>query len=244
MNWLHVVQLSAAVALLTTPLFGQVQQGNRTQTSPAAQVGLPTLGQMGQQNQPRTQPTSAFSDLLSQPVTTDVFAGRSDPRAAQAQGTGGAAGGAAGARFGQAGFFGARVPGALGALGAAGRFGAFGRGLGTGLGRSNLLATRPSFVVRAVQVVAGLTPPPSITRYGATPPRRTVPPVVATIERIGGVRSIDVTIRDGVAVLRGVVETEEAKRLAGLIVKLEPGVRQVRNELRVVTAPQDTEAAP
>ncbi len=236
LRW-HVLLSPIMVGLVASTLCGQIQQGTTPQQSPAAQVGLPTFGQLGQQNQPRSQPTSAFTDILSRPVTTDVFAGRSDPRAAQAQGGSGTGGATAFQRSAQSGFFGARVPTGLRA---GGRFGAFGRNLGSGFGRANLLANRPSFVVRAVQVVAGLTPPPSIRRYGATPPRRAVPPVTATVARIGGIRSVEVTIENGVAVLRGVAESEEARRLATLIVKLEPGVRQVRNEMRVVRSTGST----
>lgn len=42
---------------------------------------------------------------------------------------------------------------------------------------------------------------------------------------------------DGVVTLRGEVDSEDHKRLAGLMVQFEPGVRKVQNEL-VVKQPQ------
>ncbi len=39
--------------------------------------------------------------------------------------------------------------------------------------------------------------------------------------------------QNGVVVLRGQVESEHARRLAENLVRLEPGVREVRNELQV-----------
>lgn len=52
-----------------------------------------------------------------------------------------------------------------------------------------------------------------------------------------GLQGINVTMQeDGVAVLRGQVGSEEDRRLAAIMVRLEPGVRSVQNELSV--APQ------
>ena len=228
----HVLTTALVCGLLAVEAAAQQQLGSSPQQNPAAAVGLPTLGQLGQQAQPRSQPTSAFSEMLSQPVTTDVFAGRADPRAAQTQGTPGQPGGPMANRFGPTGFFGTRFGGGFrGAFG-----GGLGRGFGSTLGRQNMTLTRPAFVMRVAPVVAGMAPPPSVVRVGGTPPRRSIPPVVATLQRVGGVRTIEVEMQDGVAVLRGIVETAEAKRVAELIVRLEPGVRTVRNELQVVAA--------
>ncbi len=202
--------------------------GGRSGQNPAAAVGL-QLPTLGQQNQPRTQPTSAFGDLLQQPVTVDPFAARSDPRAAQAQG------GTAGARTGFGGATGFGRTGIPGGVRTGGGFGRTGIGFGRGTG-GNVASQRPSFVMRLAPVVAGLAPPPSISRVGGYVPRRRVPPVQASLQRIQGLRTVDVQVENGVAVLRGIAESVEARRLAELLVKMEPGVRSVRNEIEVVSA--------
>ncbi len=52
--------------------------------------------------------------------------------------------------------------------------------------------------------------------------------------------ALDVSVKKGVAVLRGTVATPHDRLLAEQLVRLEPGVRQVRNELKI--APQQTGA--
>ena len=60
-----------------------------------------------------------------------------------------------------------------------------------------------------------------------------------SLERLG---PIEVTVTDRVATLRGVVATAHARALAEQLVRLEPGVSQVTNELTVAPAeePQDS----
>ena len=45
--------------------------------------------------------------------------------------------------------------------------------------------------------------------------------------------SIEVTVEGGAATLRGEVQSERQRRLAALLVRFEPGIAEVRNELRV-----------
>ena len=48
---------------------------------------------------------------------------------------------------------------------------------------------------------------------------------------------MEVTIEKGTAILRGTVATEHDRMLAGRIARLEPGVRQVENQLTVAESP-------
>ncbi len=55
-------------------------------------------------------------------------------------------------------------------------------------------------------------------------------------QRLGTVSGADTTIsNDGVATLTGTVKDEDARKLAEALVRLEPGVRSVRNELQVTS---------
>lgn len=54
--------------------------------------------------------------------------------------------------------------------------------------------------------------------------------------------SIEVSVEDGVAILRGEVASERDRRMAGLLVRLEPGIADSRNELMV--KPPAAKAAP
>jgi hypothetical protein len=55
--------------------------------------------------------------------------------------------------------------------------------------------------------------------------------------------SIEASVEDGVAILRGEVSSERDRRMAGLLVRFEPGIADVRNELKV-TAPAAKADAP
>jgi hypothetical protein len=246
--------LAAVISLtLLESVWGQTTNRSRT-GSGMAQVGsglqFPSIGS---NQEPRTQPTSPFVDLLEQPISNDPFAGlRADPRTAQqgqtASGTVGRGGQlGAGLGMGMYGLPGSGLMGAYTGFGLGGRLPAgatmFGRGgLGSafgrsaGMGRNSSMANRPSFAVRMAPLSAGLAPPPSIATLGAVTPPKLVPPVTAALQRIEGIDSIEVEMAGSTAILKGVVDSPETKRLAEMIMRLEPDVKDVRNELRIASA--------
>lgn len=59
--------------------------------------------------------------------------------------------------------------------------------------------------------------------------------------RLQTIGAIQVVVEQGVAVLRGAVASPHDRSLAEQLVRLEPGVRQVRNELEVAPQPADAE---
>lgn len=59
--------------------------------------------------------------------------------------------------------------------------------------------------------------------------------IIAGTDRIQKSSPITVTVRNQTAILRGSVATEHDRRLAEAVVRLEPGIAQVRNELTVQT---------
>jgi osmotically-inducible protein OsmY len=54
-----------------------------------------------------------------------------------------------------------------------------------------------------------------------------------------GLNGVDVVVDAGKVTLRGQVDTEESRRLAGMLVGLEPGVRSVQNDLTVTSPPPE-----
>ena len=52
-----------------------------------------------------------------------------------------------------------------------------------------------------------------------------------------GLSGVSVAVNDGKVTLRGQVNSEESRKLAGMLVALEPGVRSVQNDLTVAEPP-------
>jgi hypothetical protein len=129
---------------------------------------------------------------------------------------GGLAGGALGGGFG-----GGRA-GALGALGG-GRTGAFGAGG---------LTTQTAVVIPSPQRVAY----PAVLRFQAPPvaPTRVQADIRGTIDRSGMIANpagVQVQVTGNQVLLRGTVRDEDEARLVENVVRLTPGVREVKNEL-------------
>jgi hypothetical protein len=59
---------------------------------------------------------------------------------------------------------------------------------------------------------------------------------------LGGTDWVEVSLVGGKATLRGEIESERIRRLAGLLLLLEPGISNVQNELKVRPAPPSQEA--
>jgi len=84
----------------------------------------------------------------------------------------------------------------------------------------------------------GFTPlPPTPARVGSSLASR-----LENLPHIQNRSSMEVTIEEGTAVLRGQVATEHDRMLAGRLAMLEPGIRQVRNELTIAPADDATSA--
>ena len=84
----------------------------------------------------------------------------------------------------------------------------------------------------------------TIDRATFSYPKRTSASVGATVDasfrrlarRHTGLREVTVVVgADNQAVLRGTVGSDEDRKLAAVVARLEPGVRSVRNEIRVAT---------
>lgn len=76
---------------------------------------------------------------------------------------------------------------------------------------------------------------------------QTLPALTARLERSGRIRfqsPVAVALREGTAILQGVVASEHDRELAEQLARLEPGVLQVQNELVVLPAGASTGPAP
>jgi hypothetical protein len=100
--------------------------------------------------------------------------------------------------------------------------------LGGGFGGAQ--GRRQTYIVRPQQRIAFEYPVRSATEVG-TSVRTQISQVANRRETLRGVRVE--TAAQGVVTLRGQVDSEEARKLAAVMARLEPGVREVRNELTV-----------
>ncbi|MEM6472221.1 MAG: BON domain-containing protein, partial [Planctomycetota bacterium] len=131
---------------------------------------------------------------------------------AESGGTGGFGGGSS--------FFGGGGGGGLGGLG--GLFGGFGNAFG-GQGAQS---TRPTLRVRLKSAIQ-MAPPTAAQRQQSA--RRALARVPSTIQ----LRGVRVAMDGQTAVLSGSVQSSRERRMAELLMKLEPGVRGVDNQLSV-----------
>jgi len=124
-----------------------------------------------------------------------------------------------------------------GAFGGAGRFG-FGT---TRLGARNSRTNRPQYVARVnlpapARRVSG--------RPGTKGLSRADDRIRKAVASLPGAKQVQVLLADGgLVVLRGTVPTERERRLAELMAKLQPGVKRVKNELRLQPPAQSKPAS-
>lgn len=159
------------------------------------------------------------SNAPSAAVTGQV--GRSPDRMLQDVG-GAGAGGAAGLR-GMGGIGGLGGGRGMGGFGGLSPFGA------NPFGTNNAATAQPSIRTRLVNGVEPLASRPQGAAIAGTPRQIFSAPV----SRIVNGYSIDVS--DGVATLSGVAKSAKDRRMAELVLKLEPGINQIDN--RIVVAP-------
>lgn len=95
---------------------------------------------------------------------------------------------------------------------------------------------RQGYIVRPQQRIAFEYPARSASEVG-TSVRTQFTQIADRRETLGDVRVE--TGANGVVTLRGEVATEDARQLAAAVARLEPGVREVRNELTVAGATPD-----
>ncbi|HID21116.1 MAG TPA: BON domain-containing protein, partial [Planctomycetaceae bacterium] len=112
-------------------------------------------------------------------------------------------------------------------FGSAGRFG-FGT---TRFGSRSSRSSRPQYIARLNLPTAPRSARASTTSNGLGRADDRIRKAVASLP---GAKQVQVQLADGdVVVLRGAVATERQRRLAELMAKLQPGVKHVKNELRV-----------
>jgi hypothetical protein len=134
---------------------------------------------------------------------------------------------------------GAAGTGGLGGLGGLGGFGG-GRGLGgfgglspfgaNPFGTNNAASAKPSIRTRLVNGVERLESMPQGASIAAMPIRQIS---LAPVSRI--VNNHSIAVVDGVATLTGEAKSAKDRRMAELILKLEPGIVKVDN--RIVVSP-------
>ena len=100
--------------------------------------------------------------------------------------------------------------------------------VGGGFGGSQ--ARRQAYIVRPQQRIAFEYPARTTAEIG-TSVRTQMTQIAGRRESLRGVRVE--TGANGLVTLRGQVETEDARKLAAVMARLEPGVREVRNELTI-----------
>lgn len=135
----------------------------------------------------------------------------------------------------------ATTGGAAGGLGGLGGLGGFGGGRGFGgfgglspfganpFGTNNSASTKPSIRTRLVNGVE----PASTAIAGTTTIRPQVQYSTAPVSKI--VNGYSIAVVDGVATVSGVARTAKDRRMAELVLKLEPGINKVEN--RIVVSP-------
>lgn len=136
--------------------------------------------------------------------------------------TGAARGGMGGGRFGGAGGFGGM--GGLRGMGGFGGMGGFNQFGGNQFG--NQSQQLPAVRTRLISGVNTLPPPPRAV--GATVNTR-----LSSLQSNGRFAGVGVRMEGRTAILVGRVASEEDKRIARLMVRLEPGVSQIDNRLEV-----------
>jgi BON domain-containing protein len=109
------------------------------------------------------------------------------------------------------------------------RGGAFGAGSLGGFNSSSMSNRRPAGYVTSIESIA----PASAATNGQRPAFQDV---IARASSLPSRENILVDVADGAVILRGTVKTERERRLAENLLRLSPGVSQVRNEI-VVQAP-------
>ncbi len=119
-------------------------------------------------------------------------------------------------------------------------------GLNTGLGGTSMLGgrgtaagTRSTNAARSVPYVAELAEPlrPTPTPVAAGNFRTQVQSVITRSSAFAANRDIQVNTEGQVVVLQGAVGTDRERQLAEALLRLTPGVRDVRNELQVREPP-------
>lgn len=160
------------------------------------------------------------SNAPSSAVTGEI--GRSSDRMLQDVGTA-ATGGAAGGLGGLGGLGGMGGGRGLGGFGGLNQFGA------NPFGANNSASTKPSIRTRLVNGVE----PVSTALQGSNTVRPQRQFSAVPVSRI--VNGYSIAVVDGVATVSGVARTAKDRRMAELVLKLEPGVNRVEN--RIVVSP-------
>lgn len=213
-----IVATAAVVCLCTVADQTHAQTGGR-------QTARQVSGQQGGGQTPGTA-TGAQAIGSSAPsgaVTGQI--GRSGDRMLQDVGAGNRTGGTGGIG-GLGGLGGGRGIGGFGGMGGFNPFGANPFG-------ANTASSKPAVrtrLINGVQPIATGTPGGPSSAATLPAPRTIVSSPVSKI-----VNGYAIEVSDGVATLSGVAKSDRDRRMAELLVKLEPGVNQIENQ--IVVAP-------
>lgn len=207
--------------LVITWMFAAADQASAMGRTGAGQAGgrapAPTGGAAGQAVGAGTGAQAIGSNAPSGAVTGQI--GRSSDRMLQDVGTAGTGG--AGGLGGLGGLGGGR---GLGGFGGLSPFGA------NPFGTNNAAAAKPSIRTRLVNGIEPLANVPQGAISAGMAPRQISS---APVSRI--VNGYSIAVVDGVATLSGVAKSAKDRRMAELVLKLEPGINQIDN--RIVVAP-------
>ena len=221
MNSILSIRAICAIAAIALT-FAMADKGWATGSSRTGGAAGQTGGQTGGTGQPLGAGTGAQAIGSNQPsgaVTGQV--GRSGDRMLQDVGAENATGqGATGGLGGLGGFGGGR---GLGGFGGLSPFGA------NPFGTNNSDSAKPSIRTRLVNGVE-----PATTAFQGTANVRTQRQYYAApVSKI--VNGYSIAVVDGVATITGVARSAKDRRMAELVLKLEPGINKIEN--RVVVSP-------
>jgi len=221
MNITSSIRSIAAILVAISIFTAAKEAAAQTRTGGTGQTTGGTTGQTGGTGQTvgAGQGAQAIgSNAPSGAVTGQI--GRSSDRLLQDVGTTGTTGGAGGLS-------------GLGGLGGGRGFGGFGGLSSLGLnpfGTSSTTTTKPTIRTRLVNGVEPISAVMGQTTVAAGVPRQMVSVPVSKI-----VNGYSIAVVDGVATLSGVAKSAKDRRMAELVLKLEPGVDKIDN--RIVVAP-------
>ena len=117
--------------------------------------------------------------------------------------------------------------GGFGGFGGGGGLGGLGALFGLGGGGGGSQSTRPPIRTRLRSAIGGPATPPSVVQQFAAQRLRTLPSMGQQM------RGVNVTMQGKTAVIRGVVRSDRDRRMTELLMRLEPGVGNVDNQVIV-----------
>ena len=246
----HNSLFGIAVSLVCSMGVAQAQLGNQTGTTTPAtgssNTKLPgSFGGLGVTGQSKI-------DFSGKDPSTAFNNGSAVSGATTGSGTTGTglAGQTTGSQFGATGFSNATGTGAIGTQGG-GLGNAFGGGLGGGFGRGGFgglgglgglggggMGNTAASAKKLIKPI--IRPDIEVERPSASTTATNAQLRLTRIQMPKRLKSVVSSVDGDFVVLRGQVATESDKRMGERLVKLEPGIDSVRNEVTVLTSPAES----